>query len=112
MQQQMQQQMQQIQQQIVGMEERLIVRISISDANNLARLANSQIAAPDHALIPLRSTTNTPIDNFPATPAAIATLSQASLTTLLRAVGENPYGSATLRRQCFRRAIGLKEAAV
>ncbi|KXT09575.1 hypothetical protein AC579_719 [Pseudocercospora musae] len=109
---QMQQQMAQMQQQMQQMETRILTRISSSDANNLARLANSQLTSPQHGLIPLRSTTNTLIDNFPATPAALATLSQASLTNLLTALGEDPNGSIGVKRQRFRRALGLKEAAV
>ncbi|EME84069.1 uncharacterized protein MYCFIDRAFT_182243 [Pseudocercospora fijiensis CIRAD86] len=112
MQQQMQQHMAQMQQQMQEMETRILTRISSSDANNLARLANSQLTSPEHALIPLRSITNTLIDNFPATPAAIATFSQASLTNLLTALGEDPNGSIGVKRQRFRRALGLQEEAV
>ncbi|TKA82631.1 hypothetical protein B0A55_00756 [Friedmanniomyces simplex] len=113
MQQQMQQMHQQTQQQLLGMEERLGMRISASNTNSLSRLQNSQLIAPDNALAPLyHHMTNTPIDDFPATPAGIANLSAASATALLTALGENVAGTLLAKRQRIRHAIGLKQAAV
>ncbi|TKA70057.1 hypothetical protein B0A55_06248 [Friedmanniomyces simplex] len=108
----MEQMLQQMQQ-MLGMEARLAERISASNVNSLSRLHNSQLSAPELVLAPLHHpVSNAPIDDFPATPAALTGLPIAAVNTLLTALGESIEGSVTVRRQRIRRAIGLKELAV
>jgi len=84
-----------------------------SNTNGLSRLHNSQLTSPNHPLTPLHHiATNTLIDGFPATPAAITTIPQADANDLLAALGEDIDGNIAAKRQRIRRAIGLKEAAV
>ncbi|TKA65998.1 hypothetical protein B0A55_11852 [Friedmanniomyces simplex] len=112
MEQRMEQMLQQMQQ-ILGMEARLAERILASNVNSLSRLHNSQLSAPELVLAPLHHpVSNAPIDDFPATPAALTGLPIAAVNTLLTALGESIEGSTTVRRQRIRRAVGLKELAV
>ncbi|KAF2720735.1 hypothetical protein K431DRAFT_346844 [Polychaeton citri CBS 116435] len=112
MQQSQQQQMQQMQQQLLDMEQRLATRISACNTNVLSRLHNSKIFAPNQPLAPLRHVvTNTAIDGFPTTSAAIAILPQANANDLLAALGEDVEGNIAAKRQRVRRAIGLLEIA-
>jgi hypothetical protein len=84
-----------------------------SNTNGISRLYNSKIFAPDQTLSPLRHVvTNTAIDGFPATPAAIATLPPGNANELLAAIGEDIEGSIAAKRQRIRRAVGLQEIAV
>lgn len=55
--------------------------------------------------------TNTYINGFPATSAAIATLPQPLVNDLLAALGEDAEGNIAAKRQRIRRAIGLPEIA-
>lgn len=84
-----------------------------SNTNVTSRLYNSKIFAPDQTLMRLNHVvTNTPINEFPDTVAAIAILPLANVNDLLAALGEDMEGNIAAKRQRIRRAIGLAETAV
>lgn len=102
---------------------------SSSDFNNVARLANSRLAAPTDLLHPLHvAATGQPIPNFPATSAALSALTGQSsfdgasntamrsytnfevgptLTAILRALGADVGGTVQEKKRRLRAYVRL-----
>ncbi|KAI9777589.1 MAG: hypothetical protein M1839_008643 [Geoglossum umbratile] len=82
--------------------------------NSVSRLRNGRINNPDEALAVLHSyASNTPIHNFPETPAVIAGFSRdLDINPILRGLELSVDGGLEERKQRLRLAVGLHERAV
>ncbi|KAH0547758.1 hypothetical protein FGG08_000015 [Glutinoglossum americanum] len=81
--------------------------------NNISRLQNSSVTRPNQHLAVLHSyADNTPLPNFPDTPAAISGLSNANLGVLLRQLELSVAGDRLEKEGRLRVAIGLLEERV
>ncbi|PNS16529.1 hypothetical protein CAC42_263 [Sphaceloma murrayae] len=79
------------------------------NANNVARVANSQLVSADEKLYPLLSLkTGKAIDKFPATPKDIAKLSVTVVDAILNTLEADRTGKEDEKREKLRVQIGLK----
>ena len=81
------------------------------NANNIARVANSQLSSNSEKLQPLMSLkTNKPIEKFPATSKDINGLTLTMLDAMLNALEADRTGSEATKRERLRVQIGLKSS--
>ncbi|KAG8628414.1 hypothetical protein KVT40_004287 [Elsinoe batatas] len=79
------------------------------NANNVARVANSQLVSADEKLHPLLSLkTGKAIDKFPATPQDIGKLSVTVIDAILSTLDADRTGKEEEKRERLRVQIGLK----
>ncbi|KAK4544284.1 hypothetical protein LTR36_004494 [Oleoguttula mirabilis] len=79
-----------------------------SNANNIARVANSKLATSDEKLYPLLSLkTGKPVEKFPLTSAGIPKLSLTLVDAMLNALDADRTGNEEAKRERLRVQIGL-----
>ncbi|RMX83208.1 hypothetical protein D0869_05476 [Hortaea werneckii] len=84
-----------------------------SNANSIARVANSQMTDPEEKLHPLLSLkTGKPIEKFPPSPASISKLGLTQIDTLLNTLEADRSGNEDAKRERLRLQIGLKPKPV
>ncbi|KAK3622672.1 hypothetical protein LTR56_022051 [Elasticomyces elasticus] len=89
--------------------EKLETKTKAVNANNIARVANSQISANDEKLLPLMSLkTGKPIEKFPATSKDIEKLSVTTVDAILNALDADRAGAEPVKKEKLRVQIGLK----
>ncbi|KAH0536481.1 hypothetical protein FGG08_006662 [Glutinoglossum americanum] len=104
---------QRINQRFDRFEQSLKAELKAERVNNISRLQNSSVTHPDQHLAVLHSyVDNTPLPNFPATPADIPDLSNANLGVILRQLELSVAGDRLEKEGRLRVAIGLLERAV
>ena len=83
--------------------------MSSRNANNIARVANSQLTSNDEKLQPMMSLkTGKPIEKFPTTSKDIEKLSLTLVDTMLNALEADRTGSEATKKERLRVQIGLK----
>ncbi|KAK5126210.1 hypothetical protein LTR08_004781 [Meristemomyces frigidus] len=88
--------------------EKLETRTATVNANNIARVANSQLTTNDDKLLPLMSLkTGKPIEKFPSTSAGIAKLQLTTVDAILKALEAERSGNEEAKRERLRLHIGL-----
>ncbi|KAH0537298.1 hypothetical protein FGG08_005888 [Glutinoglossum americanum] len=93
--------------------DRFELSLKAERVNNISRLQNSSVTRPNQHLAVLHSyADNTPLPNFPDTPAAISGLSNANLGVLLRQLELSVAGDRLEKEGRLRVAIGLLEERV
>ncbi|KAI4722963.1 hypothetical protein E4T48_00745 [Aureobasidium sp. EXF-10727] len=93
----------------VRMIEKLDIKTKAVNANNVARVANSQLVSADDKLHPLLSLKNgRPLDKFPETPKALAKLSVTVVDAMLSALEADRDGNEMVKREKLRLQVGLK----
>ncbi|TKA78724.1 hypothetical protein B0A55_04530 [Friedmanniomyces simplex] len=89
--------------------EKLEVKTKAVNANNIARVANSQLTSNDEKLLPLMSLkTGKPIDKFPATSKDIEKLGLTPVDAMLNALEADRTGNEAAKKERLRVQIGLK----
>ncbi|KAK5747091.1 hypothetical protein LTR17_000223 [Elasticomyces elasticus] len=89
--------------------EKLETKTKAVNANNIARVANSQLTASDEKLLPLMSLkTGKPIEKFPATSKDIEKLSVTTVDAILNALDADRAGAEPIKKEKLRVQIGLK----
>ncbi|RMZ11459.1 hypothetical protein D0860_03417 [Hortaea werneckii] len=84
-----------------------------SNANSIARVANSQMTDPEEKLHPLLSLkTGKPIEKFPPTPASISKLGLTQIDSLLNTLDADRSGNEEAKRERLRLQVGLKPKPV
>ncbi|KAK0935405.1 hypothetical protein LTR29_013038 [Friedmanniomyces endolithicus] len=80
-----------------------------SNANNIARVANSQLTANDEKLLPLVSLkTGKPMEKFPATSKDIEKLGLTYVDAILNGLEADRAGNEAVKKERLRLQIGLK----
>ncbi|KAI4744534.1 hypothetical protein E4T50_05105 [Aureobasidium sp. EXF-12298] len=93
----------------VRMIEKLETKTKAVNANNVARVANSQLVNADDKLHPLLSLKNgRTLEKFPDTPKALAKLSVTVVDAMLSALEADREGNEMVKREKLRLQIGLK----
>ncbi|KAK3712149.1 hypothetical protein LTR37_009240 [Vermiconidia calcicola] len=89
--------------------EKLETTTKAVNANNIARVANSQLTANGEALHPLVSLkTGKPIEKFPKTSKDIDKVTLTMIDGMLNELQADRSGSEAIKRERFRVQIGLK----
>ncbi|KAK6440823.1 hypothetical protein LTR95_002950 [Oleoguttula sp. CCFEE 5521] len=89
--------------------EKLETRTKAVNANNIARVANSQLTSSDEKLLPLVSLkTGKPLENFPTTSKGLEKLNLVHIDQFLTALEAERSGGEAKRRETLRVQIGLK----
>ncbi|KAK3686921.1 hypothetical protein LTR37_019319 [Vermiconidia calcicola] len=89
--------------------EKLEATTKAVNANNIARVANSQLTANDESLHPLVSLkTGKPIEKFPKTSKDIDKVTLTMIDGMLNELQADRSGSEAIKRERFRVQIGLK----
>ncbi|KAG9593392.1 hypothetical protein KCU77_g17020, partial [Aureobasidium melanogenum] len=89
--------------------EKLETKTKAVNANNVARVANSQLVSADDKLHPLLSLKNgKKLEKFPDTPKALAKLSVITVDAMLSALEADRDGNEMEKREKLRLQIGLK----
>ncbi|KAM0723548.1 hypothetical protein Q7P37_000535 [Cladosporium fusiforme] len=89
--------------------EKLETRTKAVNANNVARVANSQLTSSDEKLHPLVSLkTNKTLDRFPETSKDLAKLTLINVDNMLSALEADRTGNEASKREKLRVQIGLK----
>ncbi|OBW64951.1 hypothetical protein D6C84_04383 [Aureobasidium pullulans] len=93
----------------VRMIEKLETKTKAVNANNIARVANSQLTNADEKLHPLLSLKNgRTLEKFPDTSKALAKLSVTVVDAMLSALEADRTGNEMEKREKLRLQIGLK----
>ncbi|KAK3051034.1 hypothetical protein LTR09_007783 [Extremus antarcticus] len=89
--------------------EKLEIKTKAVNANNVARVANSQLTSNDEKLHPLVSLkTGKAIEKFPGTSKDIEKLTLTLIDTILNNLEADRTGSEAMKRERLRVQIGLK----
>ncbi|KAK3075116.1 hypothetical protein LTR53_013736 [Teratosphaeriaceae sp. CCFEE 6253] len=89
--------------------EKLEVKTKAVNANNIARVANSQLTANDEKLLPLLSLkTGKPLEKFPGTSKEIEKLGLTVIDAMLNSLDAERTGNEAAKRERLRVQIGLK----
>ncbi|GAB7350987.1 hypothetical protein MBLNU459_g1484t1 [Dothideomycetes sp. NU459] len=93
----------------VKLVEKLETKTKAVNANNISRVANSQLVSGDDKLHPLLSLkTGRAIERFPETPNGISKLSVTLVDAILNALEADRSGREQEKRERLRVQIGLK----
>ncbi|KAK1018462.1 hypothetical protein LTR54_001348 [Friedmanniomyces endolithicus] len=89
--------------------EKLEIKTKAVNANNIARVANSQLTANDEKLLPLVSLkTGKPMEKFPATSKDIEKLGLTYVDAILNGLEADRAGNEAVKKERLRLQIGLK----